>query len=203
MVRNRVRKTANGTTSEESMKAAVQRVVNGEHLRLVARECQVPKSTLQRYVSSYKKTQTGSGPGNMRFTPNYANAQIFSATEEKNISDYLQKASKQNHGLTTIATRKLAYEYGVKIGKKVSKSWEEKKMASEDCMLSGFMKRNSSLAIRTPEATSLSRSTSFNRTNVTDFFNHLERLMKKHNFSPNEIYNVDEKVDERRERQWF
>jgi hypothetical protein len=189
MARNRKRKTANGLTSEESMKTAVERVVNGgEQLRLVARESYIPKSTLQRYV---KKTQTGNGTDTTRFTPNYANGQIFSATQEKNISDYLQMASKQNHGLTTIATRKLAYEYAVKIGKPISNSWEEKKMASAD-WLSGFMKRNSSLAIRTPEATSLSRSTSFNRTNVTDFFNNLERLMEKHNFSPNEIYNVDE-----------
>lgn len=54
------------------------------------------------------------------------------------------------------------------------------------------MKRHTSISVRTPEATSLSRATSFNKTNVQEFFNNLQGVMDKWKFEPGSIYNVDE-----------
>ncbi|CAM1321469.1 Uncharacterised protein r2_g2987 [Pycnogonum litorale] len=54
------------------------------------------------------------------------------------------------------------------------------------------MKRHQTLSIRTPEATSLSRATSFNRMNVQKFFENLGKVLDRHKFSCNDIYNVDE-----------
>ena len=54
------------------------------------------------------------------------------------------------------------------------------------------MKRNTQLTIRKPQAASLSRATSSNRHNLNSFYNNLETVMTKHNFSPNSIWNMDE-----------
>ncbi|KAJ0169944.1 hypothetical protein K1T71_014550 [Dendrolimus kikuchii] len=54
------------------------------------------------------------------------------------------------------------------------------------------MKRNADLSIRSPEATSLSRCTSFNRTNVHSFFEKYTEVFQRHNLTPSRIWNMDE-----------
>nr|XP_023676800.1 uncharacterized protein LOC111848778 [Paramormyrops kingsleyae] len=64
-------------------------------------------------------------------------------------------------------------------------------MAGPD-WFSSFMKRNPRLSVRSPQATSLSRATSFNRTNVELFFNRLAEVIDKNTFDGSDIWNVDE-----------
>lgn len=67
-----------------------------------------------------------------------------------------------NYGLTRQAAMKLAYEYATINSKKVPDSWTSNNCAGKD-WFRGFMTRNPELSLRTQEATSLSRSTSFIR----------------------------------------
>ena len=84
--------------------------------------------------------------------------------------------SKHNYGLAKIQARKFAYDYAVAIKKtNIPDNWIKKKIASKD-WIRGFLNRQSHLSIRTPEATSLSRATSFNKTNVDNFFENLKTV---------------------------
>ncbi|XP_039300200.1 uncharacterized protein LOC120355656 [Nilaparvata lugens] len=95
------------------------------------------------------------------------------------------------YGLTPKSTRKLAYEYAKINNLQYPKTWDERKEAGQD-WFSGFLRRNPNLSLRTPEPTSLARMTAFNKHTVGVFFNKLEEVIKRYNFRPNEIFNLDE-----------
>jgi len=63
----------------------------------------------------------------------------------------------------------LAFQYAVSLSLTVPENWSKHLSAGED-WFSGFMRRHhSEVSLRTPEATSLSRASSFNRVNVNLF----------------------------------
>ncbi|XP_065667788.1 uncharacterized protein LOC136088062 [Hydra vulgaris] len=73
---------------------------------------------------------------------------------------------------------------------KIPENWKKSEAAGTEWFYL-FLNRTK-LSIRTPEATSLSRTTSFNRTNVDTFFKNLDSVQKRYNFSADCIYNIDE-----------
>lgn len=77
--------------------------------------------------------------------------------------------------------------------KKRRAKWDEDSIAGEEWMRL-FMKRHAkSLSNRKPEATSLSRCTSFNKNNVDCFFNNIEDVRRRFGpIPPERIWNTDE-----------
>ena len=176
-------------TSAQTMKAAAESVVSGEKsLGAAANDNGIPKTTLFRYV--IKMRQAGDREA-VKFFPNYKVRQILTDDEESLLADYLLTASKLHHGLSPKEARLLAFGFATANLKNVPPSWVINQRAGGD-WFSAFMKRHGSLSVRAPEATSLSRATSFNRSNVSAFFDNLQTVMQRHNFGPHEIYNADE-----------
>lgn len=122
--------------------------------------------------------------------PNIGNKRIFSEDQENLLVSYLKTTSKMCHGLTKKQTRELAFQYA-EANNICPEKWSVDKIASVE-WLRGFMGRHKDLSVRKPESTSLSRATSFNKTNVGTFFEKLTSLYEKHNFSPHMIFNTDE-----------
>ena len=116
---------------------------------------------------------------------------VFSTAEEASLTEYAKKAARLFYGLSTTQTRKLAYNYARTLNKDIPSSWAENERAGED-WLSGFLKRNATISLLSPEATSLSRATSFNRFNVAKFFDILMEVYARDQYGPERIWNVDE-----------
>ena len=116
---------------------------------------------------------------------------IFTLEQENLLDHYVVHASKIYFGLSPQLFRKLAYEFAVANNIKHPTSWNVNKSAGAD-WFGAFIKRNKNLSIRKPEATSLSRATSFNRVNVNQFFDNLGSVLDQYHFQPYNIYNVDE-----------
>ena len=107
------------------------------------------------------------------------------------LAEYTKKAASLFYGLSTNSTRKLAYQYAMGLNKTVPDPWVRNGMAGADWMTE-FLKRNPTISLRSPEATSLSRATSFNKVNVANFFNKLESVYAREQFTLDRIWNNGE-----------
>ena len=107
------------------------------------------------------------------------------------LADYFVEAAKHNYGRSPCMARRLAYEFANANSITIPDSWWRDCAAGEE-WLTGFMKRHETISIRVPEATSLGRSTAFNKFNTNKFFDNLELVYGRHAFGPESIYNCDE-----------
>ena len=98
-----------------------------------------------------------------------------------NIEVHLRQASNMHYGLDVRETKQLAYQYAIKNDIKIPENWKKSETAGTE----GFylFLNCTKLSNHTPEATSLSRTTSFNRSNVDTFFKNLDSVHKRYNFS--------------------
>ena len=188
IIRAYKRKTGDGLTSLDEMNTAVKEVLlQGKKCRTVAKAHAISEATLRRYCAKVQRV----GNTEVESVGYVGNKLVFSKAEETMLAEYTKKAASLFYGLSTISTRKLAYQYAMGLNKTVPDPWVRNGMASADLM-TAFLKRNSTISLRSPEATSLSRATSFNNVNVANFFNNLESLYAREQFTPDRIWNIDE-----------
>uniref|UniRef100_UPI00358F7E5B uncharacterized protein isoform X2 n=1 Tax=Myxine glutinosa TaxID=7769 RepID=UPI00358F7E5B len=175
------------------IRAAKEVVNNKRKCRTVAKEYDIAHVTLRRYCLKLNHSTAGSEAGNTsEIHVGYRkNQQVFTDAEEKLVTEYLLKVANLYYGLCPKEVRKLAYDFAMKNGKRVPKSWTEDKMAGVD-WFTGFLKRNANISLGTPDATSLSGAVGFSRHNVQTFFTNLEIFMNRHNFAPQDVWNIDE-----------
>lgn len=179
---NRIRK------SNDEIKAAVQEVLNGSSIREVSKHYSISYSALQRHVHKAKNLPDGV---TFEHQPNLCIRQIFSPQQEQMLANYLKKCSRMHYGLTTAQTKQLAYKYAKALNVPVPEKWGDEESAGREWLF-GFFRRNPDLSLRAPEATSMSRSTSFNKYNVTKFFDNIQSVYERYNFTANDIWNCDE-----------
>ena len=196
------RKTNKGNTPKEKMEKAVKEVFsNKRSYRAVANEFDIAYPTLRRYCLKYKEKADNHAlvDENSEFKNNFSlnrcgyfnNRSVFNAEQEKSLTDYLLKASSLYYGLCVQEVRDLAFEYALKLKINMPSNWQENKTAGKDWM-TGFLRRNKEIAIRTAESTSLGRASSFNRHNVQLFFDNYGTVVERDHFTPDRIWNVDE-----------
>lgn len=178
--------------SKTDMDAAAEEVISRSmSLRKAANAYNCNFMTLQRYVKKIKEVKEKGGNSADIKIGYVKPRQIFSENQEKELADYLKQSAKIFFGLSTMETKSLAYDYAKANKVCVPDNWHTNQKASKDWLI-GFLKRNSSLSIRTPEATSLGRMTSFNKHNVSEFFNNLSQVYEKYKFGCQDVWNIDE-----------
>ncbi|XP_047118526.1 MFS-type transporter clz9-like [Schistocerca piceifrons] len=120
-----------------------------------------------------------------------AHNKVFSEEQEQQLALYITRCAEIYFGLSPKEVRKLVFELSTKYNLKRPATRLENEMAGEEWFRS-FMNRNPSLSVSVAQATSLSRATSFNKTNVKAFYDNLQTVMDRQKYEPQDIYNVDE-----------
>lgn len=191
------RKTERANTPKDVLERACHLVIfENESINAMSKQYDIPYKTLHRYVEKLKeKFKRNPNLTRAELTLDSVgyikNRQVFTNIEEEALASYLKKAADIYYGLTPYETRKLAYQFAIKNNKDMPDSWRTKLLPGED-WLGAFLKRHPSLSIRIPQATSLSRATSFNKHNVSIFFANLTTVYERLKLRPGDIWNVDE-----------
>ncbi|KAL2086177.1 hypothetical protein ACEWY4_017236 [Coilia grayii] len=181
------RKTGRASTPLQDMDRAVKEVEKGKSIREVARQMNICRMTLKRYMEKKKIDGKEIRPGYER--TGLAN-QVFDEHMEKELAEHIKALAAMFHGLSPMKCRELAFEYAQRNDISIPASWIREEKAGYDWFVA--FKERCHLSCRTPEATSLGRATAFNRHNVGEFFDNLSKVMDRYNLLPHRIYNMDE-----------
>lgn len=189
MVRTYIRKRNKAPPTEEQLKCAIIEVkLQKLTVTQSALRYNLSLTTLKRYLK--KNKNANELPNNLKRLTH--NRQIFNNKQEKELTIYLNKCAKLNHGQTTGQVRQLAFSYAKANNIQHPLNWTTFECASEDWIL-GFLKRNSSyISLRKPEATSQARAAGFNAVVVNSYYDKLEEVYAKYQFTTDKIWNCDE-----------
>lgn len=176
-----------------NMESAVQAVLDPKQPMPYREACKtfgVKLTTLHRQVNNCK---VNGNSETFTYTANHDHKKVFSIQEEEDLVQYCITIARMQYGLSKKRMRELAYKFAIAKNKNVPPKWHEKEIAGVEWLRSFRQRHGDRISLRQPEATSLSRATSFNRTNVNRFFENLDAVFKRYGVIPPEnIYNEDE-----------
>lgn len=183
------RKTLRQSWNEDSMRQAVEEVLEGKMGYLKASNMYgVPRTTIEARVRKIKQgvlqREDSGKKGLGRHKP------VFSATQEKELVEYILSMEARLFGLTLDALRSMAFELASRNG--LSNTFNKEKKKAGKAWLYSFLSRHPEIKLRSPEPTSLARAMGFNKPSVAKYFTLLSETIEKHNIPPDRIYNVDE-----------
>lgn len=164
------------------MKEALAELKKGASTRSVSKKFNIAARTLRRHHRGEVKE-----PGRIKLGRFRAE---FTPDQEEIFVEKVRNMERMLYGLTLVDIRRLAFEYAEKLGIHHRFS-QESRMAGKE-WLRGFVARNPGLSVRKPEATSIARAVGFNRAQVTKFFDLYKRLAAQHEYTPLEVWNMDE-----------
>ncbi|XP_069681190.1 uncharacterized protein [Periplaneta americana] len=147
----------------------------------------VPQTTLEARV---KKARSGMSLEDATKKGLGRYESVFNQEQEKELTEHILLMESRLFGLTIDEVRSLAFELAEK--NNLAHSFNRTKKMAGKCWFYSFLKRNPQLSLRSAEPTSLARAMGFNRVVVKQFFDLLSDLYKKHNFTADRVFNVDE-----------
>ncbi|KAK9977146.1 hypothetical protein ABG768_018967 [Culter alburnus] len=146
MPRKYTRKTTWGKTPLEEMESAAAEVKEGKKsIRAAARDRNIDKSSLQRFI---KKKEIGEVKS-VAWGAVAEAKRIFTDEMEEELSKHLKQLAEQFHGLPPVKCRQLAFEYAEKNNIPVPSNWTKTLCAGENWFGSLLARRH--LSVRTPE----------------------------------------------------
>lgn len=179
MPSNYTRKTVKAAWSSEQMEAALNAIHNGKSTREVSRTFGIARSTLQDRLKH----------GNNASGPSMGRRPVFTK-DEKLLTNQVIKLSKLFYGISPTEIKRCAFDYARENG--INNPFSQDSQSAGKAWLRGFLKRNPTISLRKPEATSINRITAFNNDEVSRFYENLTTVMDKYQFPPTKIFNADE-----------
>ncbi|KAL4153280.1 hypothetical protein QTP88_001113 [Uroleucon formosanum] len=164
-------KTNRQSWSEEAMKLAIMSVIDK--------------------VMGYKKASTAYGVPQRTLENRVKNIKpVFTVEQEEELVNHVLKMEEVLYGLTIKDKRSLAFQLAET--DKLPNNFNKVNQLAGKAWVYGFFERHPILSIHTPERILASRARGFNKITVGNFFNLLNSLYEKYQFSPDNIFNVDE-----------
>ena len=147
-------------TSLDVLRRAAEEVENGSSLSKAAANFNIDKMTLSRYVNKCKsQAQPVTG-----YVAVLLSNFVIPPAMESDLAQHIKTLSDMFYGFTTEKCKQLAYEFATRNKLKVPSSWDEKKKAGKSWRLSFKSRHN--LSVRSPQPTSLERTSASNKFTV-------------------------------------
>lgn len=187
MVQNYKKKTERGQYEKESLQKALDDLYAGATVKETGQKYGIPCKTLHWHHDGNVKRLGEVNIGRHQ--------QVLSPEIEMEIFQHMKNMEKASYGLSTSDVQKLAFDVAEKCG--AYHPFSKEKGAAGETWLQGFLKRNPSLSLRSPTATSMARDVGFNEIKVAEVFGAYKSVnegiqMSSNQVTANDIWNMDE-----------